>query len=175
MRTASSSSTARLRVRRGASPCTVSASAIWSPTRITGFSAVIGSWKISEMPRAAHLAHLALGRARAGRGPRRGPARRSRGPAAAAAAGWRTPSPTCRCPIRRRGRASRPAAIWKLTSSTAVTVERRPANVTVRCWTSRSGDHRSFTSPETSLVLAEHPSQARRRSRRAWRASRPRR
>ena len=42
-------------------PCTVSASAIWSPTRITGLSAVIGSWKISEMRAPRTCAHLALG------------------------------------------------------------------------------------------------------------------
>ena len=33
-----------------ASPCTRSASAIWAPTRITGLSAAIGSWKTKPMP-----------------------------------------------------------------------------------------------------------------------------
>ena len=54
-------SRARARLAPSARPWTVSASAIWSPTRITGFSAVIGSWKISAMRGAAHRAHLALG------------------------------------------------------------------------------------------------------------------
>ena len=48
--------------------CTSGASAIWSPTRMTGLSAVIGSWKIIAIDRAADLS--AAGRAMPSRGPR---------------------------------------------------------------------------------------------------------
>ena len=41
-------------------PCTTSASATWAPTRITGFSAAIGSWNTRPMPapRTAHISRL---------------------------------------------------------------------------------------------------------------------
>src|SRR5207244_7388390 len=45
--TRASSSTARRRRSRGPTrACEATASSIWSPTRITGFSALIGSWKL---------------------------------------------------------------------------------------------------------------------------------
>ena len=56
-------------VRRVARPCTSSVSSIWLPMVKTGFSAVIGSWKISAISRAAHALHLALRQRAAGRGP----------------------------------------------------------------------------------------------------------
>ena len=50
---------------RAASPrsavCASIASTIWSPTRITGFRLVAGSWKIMPMRAAAHAAHLGFG------------------------------------------------------------------------------------------------------------------
>ena len=44
----SSSARARARLARLCPSCTSGPSAIWSPTRITGLSAVIGSWKIID-------------------------------------------------------------------------------------------------------------------------------
>src|SRR6476659_3908746 len=42
---------ARLRASaREARPCALSASAMWAPTRITGLSAAIGSWKTNPIP-----------------------------------------------------------------------------------------------------------------------------
>ena len=46
---------------RGAMPWTVAPRRSGRRSRITGLSAVIGSWKISEMPAPRTCAHLALG------------------------------------------------------------------------------------------------------------------
>ena len=43
--------------------CVSIASTIWSPTRITGFRLVAGSWKIMPMRAAAHAAHRGFGQA----------------------------------------------------------------------------------------------------------------
>ena len=62
MRTASSSSmAARARPASPRGRARRSVSAIWSPTVNTGFSAVIGSWKMSAMPAPRTAPHLALG------------------------------------------------------------------------------------------------------------------
>ena len=95
--------------------CTCGPSAIWSPTRMTGLSAVIGSWKIiaiaaprTSRSRLADARHEVLAveqdlaaddLARAGQEAR----------------GSRAASCSCRSRTRRRGRAPRPAATLEAT------------------------------------------------------------
>ena len=91
-----------------AMPWTISVSSIWLPIVKTGLSAVIGSWKTSAISAPRIFCISRSSSVRRSRplnriAPARNPAR-----AAAPAAGSTAPSPTCRCPTRRRGRASLP-------------------------------------------------------------------
>ena len=106
---------ARSRAPRAASSfmsgwCVASASAIWSPTVSTGFSDVIGSWKIIAMspPRIVAqllLRHLQQVLALVDRLARRDPAR-----GLGSARGPRASRRSCPSRTRRRCRAPRPAA-----------------------------------------------------------------
>ena len=97
--------------------CSSSGSAMIEPTVMRGLRLACGSWKIICMRgRSARSASpLEAGRCPC---PRARCGRRS----ARRAAGWRARSSTCRSRSRRRGRASRPRAMSKLTSSTALIV-----------------------------------------------------
>ena len=94
-------------------------SAIWSPTRMTGLSAVIGSWK--TMPMLSAHAQPSERARRERVAVEHDLAAGDRAPAAAAGRGSRAASCSCRSPTRRRARARRRAATSKLTPSTALT------------------------------------------------------
>src|SRR5688572_12442866 len=158
MWTASSSSTACWAADAREWPCTKRASAIWSPTRITGFSAVIGSWKMREI-----------------RAPRT--SRISRSPSCSRLPPSNRSSPLV---IRPPGGSSRrienavidlplpdsptrpsvsPGRIWKLTSFTAGLARPAGPNSTVRCRTSSSGAPGGATLVSDTvgiLMLSEH-------------------
>ena len=132
-------SSARSRGRASATEprCTCGPSAIWSPTRMTGLSAVIGSWKIIAIapPRTSSEP--------AGRAVTRSSPSNSTSPptiyaGAAAGRGSRAASCSCRSPTRRRARAPRPARPSNDTPSTAWTVPRASGSSTRRSRTSRS-------------------------------------
>ena len=90
--------------------CSCTASAIWSPTVKTGFSDVIGSWKIIEisLPR-IFSSSLSVERGEVAALEEDARALARSGPAGRPGASPRARSRTCRSPTRRRRRACRPA------------------------------------------------------------------
>ena len=116
------------------------ASAIWSPTRITGLSAVIGSWKIIAIDPPRRSAAAPAGRCRhevlaLEQHLAAGDLRR----AGAAGPGSRAASCSCRSRTRRRARAPRRGSTVNDAPSTACTVPRVSGISTCRSRTSRSG------------------------------------